>query len=60
MKRFIELLCMIFVTSCTPNIQLPNDTNCDVIFGHHNDWDIISDDLARNIYRHNQICENQS
>lgn len=32
--------------------------SCDTIRGRANDWNIISDDLARNIYRHNLMCEN--
>ena len=53
------LVLMIFVTSCAQNTQLPIEPNCtcDLIFGHTKDWDIISDDLARNIYRHNKMCE---
>lgn len=31
--------------------------SCDIIRGHADDWNIISDDLARNIYRHNLMCE---
>ena len=31
--------------------------SCDIIRGHANDWIVISDDLARNIYRHNLMCE---
>jgi hypothetical protein len=27
------------------------------IYGRATDWDVISDDLARNIYRHNRLCE---
>ena len=30
---------------------------CNKIYGHENDWVVISDDLARNIYRHNLMCE---
>ncbi len=30
---------------------------CEPIYGHATDWDNISDDLARNIYRHNLMCE---
>ena len=30
------------------------------IYGRNTDWDIISDDLARNIYRHNLMCEKLS
>ena len=30
------------------------------IYGRANDWDVISDDLARNIYRHNRLCEQYS
>ena len=31
---------------------------CQKIYGRESDWHVISDDLARNIYRHNLICEN--
>ena len=53
------LVLMIFVTSCAQNTQLPTNhmCDCDLIFGHSNDWNVISDDLARNIYRHNKMCE---
>lgn len=59
MQKFIGLVLIIFVTSCAQNTQLPIEPNCtcDIIFGHTKDWDIISDDLARNIYRHNKMCE---
>ncbi|MBO7508864.1 MAG: hypothetical protein J6T57_01120 [Alphaproteobacteria bacterium] len=30
---------------------------CDAIYGRASDWDVISDDLARNIYQHNLMCE---
>lgn len=30
---------------------------CTPIYGRASDWNIISDDLARNIYKHNQLCE---
>ena len=53
---------MIFVTSCTRNIQSPNSADlsvcpCEIIRGRASDWNVISDDLARNIYQHNTICE---
>lgn len=50
---------MIFVTSCAQNTLLPIEQNCtcDIIFGRTNDWNIISDELVRNIYRHNKTCE---
>lgn len=59
MLKLIGLVSVIFVTSCARNTPLPIEQNCDCepIFGRANDWDIISDDLARNIYRHNKICE---
>lgn len=54
---------MIFVASCTKNTQLAAGdcraaimAMCRPIYGHASDWDNISDDLARNIYRHNKIC----
>ena len=48
-----------FVASCAINTQSPNNDlcDCDIIYGHANDWEIISDDLARNIYEHNLKCE---
>ena len=50
---------MIFVASCTTNTQLQNRglCDCEIIYGRKSDWDIISDDLARNIYKHNLKCE---
>lgn len=49
---------MIFVTSCARNTPSVNDAciPCLPIYGRASDWDIISDDLARNIYRHNLLC----
>lgn len=57
MPKFIILVPLIFVTSCAKNTQLPIEPNCELIFGHKTDWTVISDDLARNIYRHNKMCE---
>jgi len=58
MLKFIGLGCAIFVTSCAQNTQLPiNACDCEIIFGRESDWNLISDDLARNIYRHNKMCE---
>ncbi len=58
MFRLIVAVLPIFVTSCAQNIPLPNNVcACDIIFGRATDWDVISDDLARNIYRHNKMCE---
>lgn len=52
---------MIFGVSCAKNTQLPNNVCapiiCTPIYGHEYDWDVISDDLVRNIYRHNKQCE---
>ena len=51
----------IFVASCAKNIQSQNDVclsvACVPIYGRATDWGVISDDLARNIYRHNKMCE---
>ncbi len=30
---------------------------CTPIYGRASDWGVISDDLARNIYRYNKLCE---
>ena len=59
MKMFIKLPWLIFVTSCAINTQSPNNAlnNCDIIYGHTSDWNVISDDLVRNIYEHNLNCE---
>lgn len=50
----------IFVASCAKNTPLQNNVCapvvCMPIYGRVGDWDIISDDLARNIYRHNKMC----
>ncbi len=50
----------IFVASCVKDTQLPNNVcapiTCSPIYGRETDWDVISDDLARNIYRHNMLC----
>ena len=59
MSKLYILLPLIFVVSCAKNTPLPNDAlrmTCVAIYGHATDWDVISDDLARNIYRHNQLC----
>ena len=34
----------------------PPPMPCMPIYGRAADWDVISDDLARNIYRHNLLC----
>ena len=61
MRKVLILGLMIFVTSCAKNTQSPNNVCvplvCQPIFGRAGDWDLISDDLARNIYRHNRMCE---
>ncbi|MBR2393140.1 MAG: hypothetical protein IKB05_01475 [Alphaproteobacteria bacterium] len=61
MRKLLIVASMIFVTSCTKNIPLPNNACapmvCNPIYGRAADWDVISDDLARNIYRHNRTCE---
>ena len=59
MKKFIKLGLGIFVASCATNTQSLNKNMCDceIIYGRANDWEQISDDLARNIYAHNLKCE---
>ena len=61
MKQFFIPVLAIFVASCTKNTQLPNNVCapvvCQKIYGRESDWRVISDDLARNIYRHNLMCE---
>ena len=55
------MVLMIFVASCARSTQSQNDVCgaviCVPIYGRAGDWGVISDDLARNIYRHNKICE---
>ena len=62
MRKLFIPMCAIFVTSCDGNILLRNKSAaevcpCEFIYGRAADWDTISDDLARNIYRHNLVCE---
>ena len=61
MHKLIILPLMLFVTACGTNTQSRID-NCsqityEPIYGRDSDWDKISDDLARNIYKHNRMCE---
>lgn len=61
MMRLIILPPLILGACCARNIQSPTDAApgmvpCIPIYGRATDWDIISDDLARNIYRHNLMC----
>ena len=55
------MVSVIFVASCARDTQLQDNVclavPCVPIYGRLTDWDVISDDLARNIYRHNKICE---
>lgn len=62
MKKFLILVLPIFAASCAKNIQstisdMGTICPCEIIRGHTGDWNTISDDLARNIYRHNLMCE---
>lgn len=61
MKKFFIPILAIFVASCAKNTQSPNSIcapiTCQKIYGRESDWNVISDDLARNIYRHNLMCE---
>ena len=61
MQRLSVLGLMIFVGACSRNIPSQIDTcnhiMCTPIYGRASDWGGISDDLARNIYRHNKLCE---
>ena len=61
MKMLLIVPLGIFVASCAKNTQSQNNIcvtfACNPIYGRANDWDVISDDLARNIYRHNKMCE---
>lgn len=60
MQRLLVVGLAIFVASCAKNTQSPNNicapVVCVPIYGRADDWDVISDDLARNIYRHNKLC----
>lgn len=53
----IILLPLIFGGCCAQNTPLQIDAPCEPIYGRATDWGVISDDLARNIYRHNLTCE---
>ena len=61
MRLLLIPVLAIFVASCAKNTQLPNNVcvpvSCVPIYGRAGDWGVISDDLARNIYRHNKMCE---
>ena len=61
MKILLIVPLMIFAASCARNTQLQTDVKanllCRPIYGRANDWNCISDDLARNIYKHNKMCE---
>ena len=59
MKWYIKLVLGTFVASCAINTPSQNRAvyDCDIIYGHIDDWKNISDDLARNIYEHNLKCE---
>ena len=63
MQKHIVLGLVIFVASCAKNTQLPNNVclpvSCVPIYGRAGDWGVISDDLARNIYRHNKCVRNR-
>ena len=61
MQKPLIVVLLIFVASCTKNTPLQNNVCaqfvCNPIYGRESDWGNISDDLARNIYRHNRMCE---
>ena len=66
MHKLLILPLIIFAGSCANNTQSMNNNNlktmqlcCQPIYGVATDWDNISNDLARNIYRHNRLCESQ-
>ncbi len=57
------ILCM-FVIGCAKNTPQNNVSNlliarqiCEPIYGTGKDWDCISENMARQIYRHNRKCE---
>ena len=60
MKKFIQILPVIFVTGCANDTLSVNNVCAEVlclpIYGREKDWEVISDDLVRNIYRHNRMC----
>ncbi|MBR5575272.1 MAG: hypothetical protein IKV93_01895 [Alphaproteobacteria bacterium] len=61
MQKVLIVGLMIFVASCTKNTPLQNNlcapVACRPIYGRAVDWGVISDELARNIYQHNRMCE---
>jgi hypothetical protein len=65
MRKLIIMALLIFGCGCAANTQYATDAAaarmiCTPIYGRGDDWDKISDDLARNIYRHNRMCEKLS
>ncbi|MCL1892171.1 MAG: hypothetical protein FWF97_02695 [Alphaproteobacteria bacterium] len=68
MRKFLIPALLIFATGCASTgpsktePATPAATRvvirqvCEPIYGRDSDWDVISDDLARNIYRHNRMC----
>lgn len=56
-EMFLLLGSLTFVSGCAKNTPLLIESPCAPIYGHVSDWDVVSDDLARNIYRHNLLCE---
>ncbi len=60
MQKLLIVMLLIFATSCARNIPSQNSDCvhfvCNPIYGRATDWDVISADLARNIYRHNKLC----
>lgn len=61
MRKLLILGCLIFVSGCAKNGPSTINTIkiCEPIYGRDSDWNVISDDLARNIYRHNRLCQEQ-
>ena len=61
MRKLLLVGLMIFVSACARNTPSQIDScaqiTCVPIYGRAKDWETISDDLARNIYRHNKLCE---
>lgn len=61
MQKLLILTLILCGAGCAKTTQLPNNVCapivCRPIYGRASDWDKISDDLARNIYRHNKMCK---
>jgi hypothetical protein len=59
MTKRTLLLLAIFASGCA-NVIPSQISYCEPIYARAEDWIVISDDLARAIYRNNMMCEELS